>query len=122
MAPIRHVELVPGHAVAAAPPARQAEQAHGRGGEALERRVDAEMVFGDREVAARRLGPRLGRLVSRLSARLGGEAHREPYRIAWHRVRDIGVDIGLDLDVHETTVFDWQDWLRDHIVGKIPGA
>ena len=71
---------------------------------------------------ARRLGPRLGRLVSRLSARLGGEAHREPYRIEWHRLRDIGVDIELDLEVHETTIFDWQDWLRDHVVGKIPGA
>ena len=71
---------------------------------------------------ARRLGPRLGRLVSRLSARLGGAAHRDPCRIAWHRVRDIGVDIGLDLDVHDTTVFDWQDWLRDHVIGKIPGA
>ncbi len=71
---------------------------------------------------ARRLGPRLAQLVSRLCARLGGEAHREPYRIAWQKVRDIGVDIELDLEVHETTVFDWQDWLRDHVIGKIPGA
>jgi sporulation protein YlmC with PRC-barrel domain len=71
---------------------------------------------------ARRLGPRLGRLVSRLSARLGGEAHREPYRVPWQKVRDIGVDIELDLEVHETTIFDWQDWLRDHVIGKIPGA
>lgn len=71
---------------------------------------------------ARRLGPRIGRWASRLGERLGGEAHREPYRIAWSRVRDIGVDIEVDIDVRETTIFDWQDWLRDHVIGRIPGS
>ena len=26
----------------------------------------------------------------------------------------------LDLDVQETTIFDWQDWLRDQVIAKIP--
>ena len=53
------VKLVPRHAMAAAPLAPEAEQPHGRSGEALERRMGAEMVFGNREVAARRLGAHL---------------------------------------------------------------
>ncbi len=71
---------------------------------------------------ARRLGPRVGQWASRTGKRLGGEKHREPYRIPWKKVRDIGVDIEFDVDVQETTIFDWQDWLRDHIIGRIPGA
>lgn len=71
---------------------------------------------------ARRIGPRLGRLVSRLGERLGGAEHRAPYRIPWRKVRDIGVDLEFDIDVHETTIFDWQDWLRDRVIGRIPGA
>jgi hypothetical protein len=54
--------------------------------------------------------------------RLGGREHREPYRIAWSKVRDIGVDIQFDIDVRETPIFDWQDWLREHVIGRIPGA
>jgi len=71
---------------------------------------------------ARRLGPRLGRWASRIGKRLGGEEHRVPYRIPWNKVRDIGVDIEFGVDVQETTIFDWQDWLRDRIIGRIPGA
>jgi sporulation protein YlmC with PRC-barrel domain len=71
---------------------------------------------------ARRLGPRLGRLVSRLAVRLGGRQRRKAYRIAWSKVRDIGVDIQFDIDVRETPIFDWQNWLRDHVIGRIPGA
>jgi sporulation protein YlmC with PRC-barrel domain len=71
---------------------------------------------------ARRLGARPGRWMARLAARLGGKRHAEPHRIAWNKVRDIGVDIGFDIDVQQTAIFDWQDWLRDHIIGRIPGA
>lgn len=71
---------------------------------------------------ARRLGSRPGRWMAWLAARLGGERHAEPHRIAWNKVRYIGVDIEVDIDVHRTTIFDWQDWLRDHVIGRIPGA
>ncbi|RVD45865.1 hypothetical protein EN858_00715 [Mesorhizobium sp. M4B.F.Ca.ET.215.01.1.1] len=71
---------------------------------------------------ARRLGSRPGRWVAWLAARLGGERHAEPHRIAWKKVRNIGVDIEVDVDVRRTAIFDWQDWLRDHIIGRIPGA
>ncbi|MER8508044.1 hypothetical protein [Mesorhizobium sp. M0220] len=71
---------------------------------------------------ARRLGERPGRWMARLAARLGGRRHAEPHRIAWNKVRDIGVDIEFDIDVRETAIFDWQNWLRDHVIGRIPGA
>ena len=71
---------------------------------------------------ARRLGPRLGRWASRIGEKLGGKEHRQPYRIPWNKVRDIGVDIEFDVDVQETTIFDWQDWLRDHVISRIPGS
>ncbi|TPM08864.1 hypothetical protein FJ960_06365 [Mesorhizobium sp. B2-3-11] len=71
---------------------------------------------------ARRLGAGPGRWVARLAAKLGGKRHGEPHRIAWHKVRDIGTDIEFDVDVRQTSIFAWQDWLRDHIIGRIPGA
>jgi len=71
---------------------------------------------------ARRLGTRPGRWMARLAARLGGKRHAEPHRIAWKKVRDIGIDIEFDIDGRRTAIFDWQDWLRDHVIGRIPGA
>jgi sporulation protein YlmC with PRC-barrel domain len=71
---------------------------------------------------ARRLGPRLHRWTARIAERLGGPDRREAHRIAWRKVRDIGVDIEFDIDVRETAIFDWQDWLRSRIIDHIPGA
>jgi sporulation protein YlmC with PRC-barrel domain len=71
---------------------------------------------------ARRLGPWLERWVSSISARLGGDKYQEPYRIPWDKVRDVGFDVEFDLDVRETSIFNWQDWLRDHLICRIPGA
>lgn len=71
---------------------------------------------------ARRLGPRVEYVVSRLWERVGGAKSRKPHRIAWSSVRDVGVDIEFDIDVGDTTIFDWQDWLRDKVISRIPGA
>jgi sporulation protein YlmC with PRC-barrel domain len=71
---------------------------------------------------ARRLGPRMQRLLVRLSQRLGGEKALKPHRIAWRKVRDVGVDVDVDIDVRDTKIFAWQDWLRDKIIRHIPGA
>ncbi|MBP0588274.1 hypothetical protein J8I87_00760 [Paraburkholderia sp. LEh10] len=71
---------------------------------------------------ARRIGERTGRWIARLAAKIGGPRYAEPYRIPWHRVRRIDVDIKVDIDVVDTPLDDWQCWLREHIVGRIPGA
>jgi sporulation protein YlmC with PRC-barrel domain len=70
---------------------------------------------------ARRLNGGLGRVVSGIAGGLGGDAHREPHRIGWREVRDIGVSITFDIDVKQTRIMTWQDWLRRAIVEKIPG-
>ncbi len=71
---------------------------------------------------ARRLGRPVERLVLRVWEWLGGETSREPHRISWSKVRDIGVDVDVDIDVGDTTIFAWQDWLRDKVIRHIPGA
>ena len=71
---------------------------------------------------AHRLGPRLGRLASALAVAMSGEEHRDPHRIDWRLVRDIGVDLEFDIDVKQTRIFAWQDWLARHVIGRIPGA
>ncbi|TGS19158.1 hypothetical protein EN852_002205 [Mesorhizobium sp. M2E.F.Ca.ET.209.01.1.1] len=71
---------------------------------------------------ARRLGSTPARWTAKLAARLSGRRQARPHRIAWNKVRDIGVDIEFDIDVRRTRIFAWQDWLREHVVGRIPGA
>jgi sporulation protein YlmC with PRC-barrel domain len=55
---------------------------------------------------ARRLGPGVGRWVTRLARKLRGERLDEPYRVPWNKVRDIGVDVDLDVDIRETPASD----------------
>ncbi|MER8513432.1 MULTISPECIES: hypothetical protein [unclassified Mesorhizobium] len=71
---------------------------------------------------ARRLGARPGEWMAQLATRVGGKRHAEPHRIAWKKVQDNGLDIECDIEVGETSIFAWQDWLRDHVIGRIPGA
>ncbi|AZO18815.1 hypothetical protein EJ069_31750 [Mesorhizobium sp. M2A.F.Ca.ET.043.05.1.1] len=71
---------------------------------------------------ARRLGSTPASWTAKLAARLSGKQQARPHRIAWNKVRDIGVDIEFDIDVRRTRIFAWQDWLREHVVGRIPGA
>ncbi|AZO36819.1 hypothetical protein EOA27_03425 [Mesorhizobium sp. M2A.F.Ca.ET.037.01.1.1] len=71
---------------------------------------------------ARRLGSAPARWTAKLAARLSGKQQARPHRIAWDKVRDIGVDLEFEIDVRRTRIFAWQDWLREHVVGRIPGA
>ncbi|MBB3138628.1 hypothetical protein FHS26_006407 [Rhizobium pisi] len=73
-------------------------------------------------VMARRFGQRPQQWTTWLASKLGGEVHSRPHRVAWSTVRDVGVDLKLDVAVSDTAIFDWQDWLRDRVVSKIPGA
>ncbi len=69
----------------------------------------------------RRLHPRLERWAAAIERRLG-VGKGEPYRIPFAKVRSIGLNIGVDLDVRETPVLAWQRWVRNHIIRRIPGA
>src|SRR4051794_14511699 len=71
-------------------------------------------------VLARRLHPRLGRWAAALGRRWGLN-QGQPYRIPWSLTRDIGIDVELDVKAGETPILDWERWLREHVVERIPG-
>lgn len=52
--------------------------------------------------------------------RLGGEGHVTC--IPWHRVLKIGVDVKVDVEAEASPASHWERWVRDRIIGRIPGA
>lgn len=73
---------------------------------------------------ARRLHPRLERWVIAL-LRNWGAKHGESFRIPWSQVRDLkigGVDVEVDLKAEETPVLAYEQWLSEHVIGRIPGG
>jgi sporulation protein YlmC with PRC-barrel domain len=64
---------------------------------------------------------RLHRGLARWAERkLGGEG-RITY-VPWSRVGKVGVDIRVDVEAPRTPAFRWEHWVRDHFIGRIPGA
>jgi sporulation protein YlmC with PRC-barrel domain len=64
-----------------------------------------------------RIHPGLARWVER---RRGTEGR--PAMIPWHRVRRVGVDVKVDVDAGQSPALYWERWVRDHVIGRIPGA
>jgi sporulation protein YlmC with PRC-barrel domain len=52
--------------------------------------------------------------------RLHGEG--APTRVPWRQVAKIGIDVKLDVEAQRTPAFRWERWVRDHVIGRIPGA
>jgi hypothetical protein len=73
------------------------------------------------QVLGHRLHPVLGRWVAaaELALGLGGE---RPVRIPFSRVRDLGVEVRVDLDYRETGAAAVEHWLRRRLVGRLPGS
>ncbi len=80
-------------------------------------RVAAVLTGG--HLLARRIHPRIESWARRLTRRWGPGRH-SPFRIPWSRVKKIGVDIKVDIEAQE--VMPWEYWVRDNIIGRIPGA
>lgn len=70
---------------------------------------------------AHRLGARIGRWASHWAHRLA-EVHTESYRIPWTRARGVRLEVTVDEAVDETRVNIVEDWLRRHVVERIPGS
>jgi len=73
---------------------------------------------------ARRLHPRLESLVATLESKWGARVG-ERFRIPWSQIRDLnigGVDVEVDLDAESTPALAWEQWLSEHIIGRIPGS
>jgi sporulation protein YlmC with PRC-barrel domain len=80
-------------------------------------RVAAILTGG--HLLAHRLHPSIERWTRRLTSRWGPRAD-SPVRIPWSRVMKIGVDVKVDVAADQ--MMQWEHWIRDHIVRRIPGA
>lgn len=70
---------------------------------------------------AARLDPRLARVLARVLAR-AGDAYARPVRVSLDRLRDLGVDVALDVDARDSGHLRWERWWREHVIARIPGA
>jgi sporulation protein YlmC with PRC-barrel domain len=52
--------------------------------------------------------------------RRGGQGHVD--RIPWDQVMKIGVDIKVNFEAERSPALHWERWVRDRIIGRIPGA
>lgn len=73
-------------------------------------------------VLARRVHPRFERWLFALR-RIWSPRRSARQRVPWSAVVEVTpYEVKLDLDAMETAAFDWERWLRDHVVSKIPGG
>ncbi len=70
---------------------------------------------------AERLHRGLGRYAKAISKRLG-IAPQDPFRIPWSKIVAAGIEVIADVDAEKTPALAWELWLREKIVGRIPGA
>lgn len=71
---------------------------------------------------ANRLHKRLGKLVEAIVHKLGTKKESERYRIPWSKIVVTGIDITVNVEAESTPAFDFERWLRRHVIGRIPGA
>lgn len=72
------------------------------------------------DVLARRFSSRLERLVQRIHRRTQGRSRR-PFQVPWDKVRNVSISVSVDVDDQDYSNFHVEQWLRDHIISKIPG-
>lgn len=80
-------------------------------------RVAAILTGG--HLLSHRLHPWIERWARRLTRRFGPR-ETSPIRIPWSQVMKIGVDVKVDVAADQ--MMQWEYWVRDHIVRRIPGA
>jgi len=74
----------------------------------------------DAVTAWSRLGKRFGRWAKKLAAHWERDGH--PYRFNWSQVRDFGIDIEIEVDAEDSPPFDFERWVREKLVKRIPGG
>jgi sporulation protein YlmC with PRC-barrel domain len=80
----------------------------------------ARLVIGG-GTAARRIHPGFADWLLRWRRRWGPK-DVEPLEVPWSRVLKVGIDVKVDLDAERTSALAWEHWVREHIIGRIPGA
>jgi sporulation protein YlmC with PRC-barrel domain len=69
-----------------------------------------------------RLPGRLGRWVVALARRWSADADPVPRRIPFERVTDLGSAVVVDRSRDDLDVTPLEDWVRNHVVDRIPGS
>jgi hypothetical protein len=72
-------------------------------------------------VLARRLHRWAGRFALAV-ARRWGVRHGRPVRIGWPNVKSVGLQVRLNLGHEQTRALALEDWLREHVIRRIPGS
>lgn len=70
---------------------------------------------------SKRLNPRLARLIAVIASKWGAK-QSEPFRIPWSKVRDVGIDVEVDVEAEATPALAYEKWLCDRIIARIPGG
>ncbi len=70
---------------------------------------------------ARRVHPRVQQWVAALEQWWGVKTS-DPYRIPWSKVRNIGINVEVDVEAEQTPALAYELWLRNHVIGRIPGG
>ena len=52
----------------------------------------------------------------------GATLEGRPAVIPWQRVLRVGIDVKVDVDGARSPALHWERWVRDHLIGRIPGA
>lgn len=68
-----------------------------------------------------RVHPWLGQLARRVLAWLSPAA-AQPTRVRFEHVVGTGIDVHVDVDVTKTRAHVVETWLKDHVIGRIPGG
>jgi sporulation protein YlmC with PRC-barrel domain len=80
----------------------------------------AVLVIGG-GTAAERVHPGWARWLLRWRRRWGPR-NDGPLEIPWSKVLKIGVDVKVDVGAEPTSAMAWEHWIRDYVIGRIPGA
>ena len=72
-------------------------------------------------VLAARISDRLARVWARLIGRFGFDP--EPVRVPMNTIRDIGVDVEIEIDPDtRAALLQVERWLKRHVIASIPGG
>jgi hypothetical protein len=70
---------------------------------------------------ARRIGGRLGAWLASVDARLRGGSP-DPAAVSFGVVARIDDHVTLTVSREEVATFGFEEWVRDHVIAKIPGS
>jgi sporulation protein YlmC with PRC-barrel domain len=79
-------------------------------------------IYAGPGALSRRIGGKIGAWIESVHARLHHEAEPGPARVPFGVVKRIENEIGLSVPKRDLDVSLFEDWVRDRIISKIPGA